>query len=414
MARPVRIALLAHEFLINTGANDFLKNIIRGLGLNPEVELIFLCPRANEKIEAAIPPAIKSGLSRIPYLKRLLRFGGHAAASVSELVIKSDPDEYAFYAEACSSMRFVTTEAAPHALAMVKEEHRIDLFMPSIHILPKTLPYITYWPDAQPKYFPEFFDDESQRVRDERIRGLLASGKPMIINSQAAKADMEKFYQADVEQVFDLPFAPIIELEKLIPRPELAQRYQLRRPYFLICNQFWIHKSQETVIEAAEIAKQRGMDVDFVFTGKLQEPRRPGYIESIHKLVRDLGVSDRVRFLGYVPKDDQIELMKQCIAVIQPTLFEGGPGGGAVYDAISVGVRSVVSDIPINYELPLGDGRVLLFKTKDAGDLFDKLQKISATPYERPSIEDLYQQSRKYTESLSRRLYEAVDCALAR
>ena len=55
--------------------------------------------------------------------------------------------------------------------------------------------------------------------------------------------------------------------------------------------------------------------------------------------------------LDYIPKRDQIEIMKYAMAVVQPTLFEGGPGGGAVYDAISLDVPALVSNIPVNREL---------------------------------------------------------------
>lgn len=412
--RKIRIALLSHEFLINIGANDFLKNLIRGLSYNPDAELIFLCPRSNEKIEAAVSAEMKARLARIPYLKRLLRKGARTLGPMTDLLIKNQPSEYDFYAEASPQpMEFVTCETHYESLVKLQAEKAIDVFMPSIHILPKTLPYLTYWPDAQPKYYPEFFDDESQRVRDERILGLLASGKPMIINSRTAKGDMQKFYSAEPSQVFDLPFAPIIEFSKLIPRPELILKYNQTRDYFIICNQFWIHKSLETVIHAARIAKDQGLGVDFVFTGRMEEPRKPGYIESLQALVRELGVEDNVKLLGYIPKDDQIELMKASIAVIQPTLFEGGPGGGSVYDAICIGKRSIVSDIPINHELPLNDGSVTLFRQKDPIDLINKAKQVMATPYDPPAIEDLYQAGNDFRGRLSERLFEAIDYALA-
>jgi glycosyltransferase involved in cell wall biosynthesis len=412
--RKIRIALLAHEFLINIGANDFLKNLIRGLSCNPDAELIFLCPRSNEKVEAAVAADLKARLARVPYLKRLLRMGARTLAPMTDLLIKNQPSEYDFYAEASPyPMEFVTCETHYESLVKLQVEKRIDIFMPSIHILPKTLPYVTYWPDAQPKYYPEFFDDESQRIRDERIFGLLASGKPMIINSRAAKSDMQKFYNADPSQVFDLPFAPIMEFNKLIPRPELAMKYNQKRDYFIICNQFWIHKSLETVIQAAKIAKEQGLGVDFIFTGRMQEPRKPGYIESVQALVRELGVEDNVKLLGYIPKDDQIELMKASIAVIQPTLFEGGPGGGSVYDAICIGKRSIVSDIPINHELPLNDGSITLFRQRDPTDLIIKSKQVMATPYDPPAIEDLYRAGNDFRARLSARLFEAIDYALA-
>lgn len=411
--QKLRIGILSHEFLINIGANDLLKNIIRGLALESQNEIIFLCPRSNEKIEHMTSASVKESLKKVPFLKQILRAVTRNIGPLTDKIIKQNVGEYAFYSEACPRMEFVTCEIDVQSLTRLQVEKQIDVFLLSIHILPNFLPYLTYWPDCQPKHYPEFFDDEAQRVRDERINGLFKTGKPMIINSCDAKADMVKFYNAKPDQIFNLPFAPIIEFDKLIPRPELSAPYALPRRYFMICNQFWIHKSTETVIEAAAIAKQRGYSVDLVFTGRMQEPRKPSYIDSLRQMVIDLDVSDTVRFLDYIPKDDQLELMKGAVAIIQPTLFEGGPGGGSVYDAMSLGVRAIVSDIPINHELPLDPNRLILFEKKNAFDLADKMAQFLHTPYDGPSSEELFQQSKESTEKLSKRLYEAIDYALS-
>lgn len=411
--RSLRIGIIAHEFLVNIGANDFLKNILRGLALGGQNEIFFLCPRSNERIEHLASAAAKETLKKVPYLKQLLRAVVRHLGPATDQIIKTGTGEYGFYVEACPRMQVLTCEANASSLSRLQEERGIDVFLPSIHILPTALPYVTYWPDCQPKYYPEFFDDEAQRVRDERIRGLLRTGKPMIINSRNAKEDMERFYQGDPGQIFNLPFSPIVELDKLVPRPELTAPYGLQKKYFITSNQFWVHKSMETVIKAAQLAKQHGLDVELVFTGRMEEPRRPGYVASLRQLVADLGVGDVVKFLGYIPKDHQLELMKNAVAVIQPTLFEGGPGGGSIYDAVSLGIRAIVSDIPINHELPLDPERLVLFEKKNAADLVEKMQTFLMRPYESPFAEDLYQQSKHSTENLSQRLYEAIDYALS-
>lgn len=364
----MHIGLLATQFLVNIGANDFLKNIIRGLALQRENRITFIAPSENT---------------------------------------------YEFYLEACPWMEVAHAHDTVESLMQLRHERQIDVYLPSIFDFPTVFPYVTYWPDCQPKYYPEFFDDEAQRVRDARIRGLIGSGNPMIINSRDAKNDIVKFYGADPDQIFNLPLAPIVELDKLTPRPELAKPFGLTRPYFIVCNQFWIHKSIETGIEAARVLKDRGVDAQIVFTGRMEEPRKPGYIESLHELVRRLDVESHVRFLGYIDKDSQLELIKHAVAVFQTTLFEGGPGGGSVYDAMSLGQRAIVSDIPINHELPLDPKRLVLFKTRDPRDAADHMQRFLAERYVFPTPEALYQQSRRSAEVLSTRLYEAIDYALS-
>ena len=72
-------------------------------------------------------------------------------------------------------------------------------------------------------------------------------------------------------------------------------------------------------------------------------------------LVSELGVSEHIRILGHIPKLDQVALIKSAEAVIQPTLFEGGPGGGAAFDAISLGTPVIASDISVNLEMDCGE-----------------------------------------------------------
>ena len=79
--------------------------------------------------------------------------------------------------------------------------------------------------------------------------------------------------------------------------------------------------------------------------------------------------------------------MKESLGVLQPTLFEGGPGGGAVHDAISLGVPSIVSDIPVNKEIKAEN--VYFFKTKDAEDLSKKMHNLIVNSPSKPSKEKL-------------------------
>jgi glycosyltransferase involved in cell wall biosynthesis len=387
LERSVTIGILAKEFLVNIGANDFLKNLIRGLDLIHGLDIVFICPKhSNSEANERLP----QGLSIDDALRT----------------------EYNFYGEASKSMRFVLCESDDRSLLNIQTAERIDLFFPSIYPLPKPLKYITYWPDCQPKYYPQFFDDESQLVRDSMIYALVNCGMPMIINSEAAKNDIISFYGARPSQVHSLPFSPIIEFMTLAPYPELLAGYPLPPKYFLVSNQFWIHKSIETVLEAVRYGLDRGQSFHVVFTGRMEEPRKPEYIEWILSLVRTLDISGNITFLGYIPKSHQIEIMKWAEAVIQPTLFEGGPGGGAVYDAISIGNRAIVTDIPVNREIDCLGKQVLFFTPRDPASLYQQMMAMNESKWIFPSVEDLYQQSQESCVKLAVTLCSVIQDAL--
>ena len=66
--------------------------------------------------------------------------------------------------------------------------------------------------------------------------------------------------------------------------------------------------------------------------------------------------------------------MRAARSVVQPSLFEGNPGGLSSHDAISVGQRLIVSDIPINREIETYVDHY--FNPMDARALLDIMRKV--------------------------------------
>ena len=151
---------------------------------------------------------------------------------------------------------------------------------------------------------------------------------------------------------------------------------------------------------------QKQEHVELVCTGTMEEPRKEGYIRELKDLISELGIQDKVRLLGLIPKLEQIEIMKDCIAVIQPTLFEGGPGGGSIWDAIALGIPSVVSDLPVNCEIT--DETVEFFKTGDVNNLLDKMKNAIIKSEMAYSKEILIKKSEENMKNLGNYLMEVI------
>src|SRR5690606_31986705 len=104
-----------------------------------------------------------------------------------------------------------------------------------------------------------------------------------------------------------------------------------------------------------------------------------------------------VHFLGLIAKSDQLALLRGCRALLQPTLFEGGPGGGSVYEAVGLGVPVIASDIAINREIDRGS--VTFFRAGNCDDLAEKMSRVLAVQPIQHSPETLMRDS---DENLSR------------
>ncbi len=272
------------------------------------------------------------------------------------------------------------------------------------------IPWVGYIPDFQHKYYPEFFSAKECLKRDTRFAAMLRSAKAIIVNARSVKEDIEKYFPNIKCEVFTLPFsaAPISKwLEN--DKPNLLKRYNLPFRYFLISNQFWIHKSHITAFQALAMLlnDQNCTDLHIVCTGKMEDHRFPGHLRDLQNEICKLGIENNVHFLGHIPKIDQITIMKNSLAVLQPTLFEGGPGGGSVYDAISIGVPAIISDIAVNREIEYHES-LFFFKTGSAIDLAEKLRIFLNKDIKRPSKQELIARGEQRKRLMGERLMEVI------
>lgn len=216
---------------------------------------------------------------------------------------------------------------------------------------------IGYVPDYQHRHLPHLFSFKELALRDEVSGRLISASDAMVMNARAAAKDMRRFAAGPLPLLYALPFAPSLNPEWLRDRPELLTAYAITGPYFIVCNQFWVHKDHLTAMRAmAEVAKIHP-DVVLICTGSTTDYRDPTYFRKLEAEAAKLDLGARLRFLGHIPKRDQIELLKCAVALVQPTLFEGGPGGGSTYEAVALGQRVLLSDLPVNREADSGDIR---------------------------------------------------------
>lgn len=264
---------------------------------------------------------------------------------------------------------------------------------------------VGYYPDLQHCYYPQYFTPEECANRDATITKILQTRQAIYVNALAVKNDLEKFYPPSPCAIVSLPFAPILtDTEWLNPLSyDVQEKFSIPSPYFIISNQFWIHKDHKTAFAAL---RQLPAHVHLVCTGPQNDFRFPKYFDELRASIDKLGLTNRVHFLGLIPKREQVELMKGAVAVIQPTLFEGGPGGGSAQTAITLGVPVIASDIAVNKEMRCGDVR--FFATGQSEDLAHHMASILETEPSRPTKNSLLQKREDAIHKLGRALLEAT------
>jgi glycosyltransferase involved in cell wall biosynthesis len=303
-------------------------------------------------------------------------------------------------------------------LEAIARAERLDCLLPAFRALSRQVrtPWIGYLYDFQHRHLPHLFSAADRAARDERFSAMASSARHVIVNSKAVENDCTRFLGNTGARFVALPFGAAPMPEWLTDEPALVARHGLPSRYFLVSNQFWTHKNHRLVFEALHNLAHapEAADVAVVCTGSIVDERDRSYFPSLQRYLREIGLTHRVRILDHIPKREQIEIMKRALAVIQPTLFEGGPGGGAVYDAISLGVPALVSDIPVNRELEGQGFPVEFFDPSNAAALADlMLARIRGPELPRKESGALMEEGRARRRAVGRVLVETMKAAEA-
>lgn len=322
------------------------------------------------------------------------------------------------FAPYASSFRFESPGSTFSSVEEYCHRREFDLLFPCIQAPSSDFdrPWIGYIYDCQEKHLPHFFSQREIRIRDRNINDMLKRHAHIIVTSASVKNDLYDFYAPFPAQIHSLPFSPRAPLEFIDESRDLRSQYGISKSkkYFIVCNQFWRHKNHENLIKSfARLLSLEGQRYQLVCTGTISDPRYPNYFDSITKLVNDLNLSDDVLILGRIPKLAQVSLIKTSLALIQPTLFEGAPGGGSAFDAIGLGHPLLVSDIPVNREIT---SRYYLdfFDPHDINSMADSMLKVSRLPsITSPLRDDLIASSREHGLVLQEFLCSLFDTAIS-
>jgi len=401
----VKIGILATDFITWGGGVDFLRLVIDSLLAAPRsraAEFHLLIPDAGPRLAwRQAQSGVKQALGAL--------FSGHARPP------QHTPSP-AVVAQAFAEFRDRITvhhiDIGHRALRRMVTKLDLKVILPAVHGLGTNFPcaWVGYAYDFQHKYFPQHFTPDDCRSRDEHFAEMLTQSRALIVNSRAAATDITKFVPQATARVFALPFAPAPSRDWLEARPEVLPRYGITSPFFIISNQFWIHKDHATAFEAFRIVAESHPTVALVCTGSTVDSRNPEYFPELLARLKGWKLEHRVHILNLIPKRDQVELMKQAAAVLQPTRFEGGPGGGAVYDAVSLDVPAIVSDIAVNREL---DGAAIeFFPPGDAATLAVKMKTRLLTPHRKAPAGELISKGQLRRAACGAVLWEAIDFAV--
>jgi len=238
------------------------------------------------------------------------------------------------------------------------------------------LPAIAWFPDLQHRRLPHLFSPPARWRRELGFRAQIAAHRTILLSSKSALDDLRRLYpnltnDVAVVQFASEPAAHLLALDAL----EVLAFYGLPNKFFFLPNHLWVHKNHRLVVRTIALLKERGLDVVVVASGSLEEPREPGYFESIMRDIKAQDLAGNFRHLGMIPLAHVYALLRTAIALINPSEFGGW--STTVEEAKSFGVPMILSNIDVHIEQTNGMAR--FFGVDDAEMLADHLAGAWAT-----------------------------------
>ncbi len=234
---------------------------------------------------------------------------------------------------------------------------------------PPGLPYpsVLTFHDMQQEFYPEFFSRSELDTRRKSYLSSVHEADAIITVSEHAGACLIEKYGIDAGKIHVVHSGCGDEfcIRDVSTLSEIIAKYAIDRPFIMYPAALWPHKNHQRLLEAVKILVDSG-----VFDGSLLLTGAPMDAETkLMKVISRLGLLSRVRWLGYLPKEDLSYLYNLARFMVFPSLFEGF--GLPVVEAMASGCPVICSE---SSSIPeVGGEAALYFNPLSSEDIAEKI-----------------------------------------
>jgi len=256
--------------------------------------------------------------------------------------------------------------------------HGVDKVIAPIYspyLLCSGRPFVFTLHDLQERHYPAYFS-VPQRVWRHFMSGSMTRAATRIIcESHYVKRDMMRYLHVDERKVAVIPAPPVSAFRDVDVSPDrlagVKEKFGLGEQFLFYPAQFWHHKNHRRLVEAFALLAARHEQCQLVFTGQ-----KAWEHDRVFARVEELGLSARVRHVGYLATAELAALYKLATIVVVPTLFESI--SIPVYEAFLTGTPVCASNVVALPE-QIGDAG-LLFDPTSPADMAEKIDTVLRDP----------------------------------
>jgi hypothetical protein len=211
------------------------------------------------------------------------------------------------------------------------------------------IPVVCWFPDFQYLNMPEMFDVREAENYNQAVRNIARYATRVLLSSHATQKDFDHLLPEYKDKVQVIPFAAWIPDNIQSEDPgDILKEYHLPEKFYYLPNQFWKHKNHGMVLNALEISLRFDPNITVAASGSLSDFRNPAYPSEFTAEIARRGLRENFILQGLIPRKHVYALMRQSLAILQPSLFEGW--STSVEEAKSLGKQIILSDLEVHRE----------------------------------------------------------------
>lgn len=222
------------------------------------------------------------------------------------------------------------------------------------------VPYMVVVWDLQHRlqpWFPEVSGNGNWQHRDTLYTAVLGRAAAVIVGTEAGKSEVDRFFRIDPSRILIMPHpTPRFADADLAAKRPIREKYGITGDYLFYPAQFWAHKNHVNLLLALELLQRRfEKPLSVAFVGADH-----GNLAHVKATAERLGLTGRAHFLGFVPRQDLIDLYREAFALSYVTFF--GPENLPPLEAFALGCPVIASDVSCSRE-QLGDAALFVDPT---------------------------------------------------